>query len=85
MTNPSLEPSLVDLLDNYAMNSMVALMQIYAPEEWPEGGDDAVEWCDWVSSRSYFMASSMMDARHKFHAVLTSVQQEMLEKKESDD
>jgi hypothetical protein len=85
MTDPSLEPSPVNLLDNYAMNSMVALMQIYAPEEWPEDGDKAVKWCDWVSSRSYFMAASMMDARHNFHAVLAEVQREMLENKESED
>lgn len=46
VTNSSLETTLVNLLDDYAMNSMVALMQIYAPEEWPEDGDEAVEWCD---------------------------------------
>lgn len=85
MTDPSLELSLVSLLDDYAMNSMIALMQIYAPEEWPEDGDEAVEWCDWVSERSYFMAASMMDARHRFHSVLSEVQKEMLEKKENND
>lgn len=78
------DPSLVSLLDDYAMNSMLALMQVYAPEEWPENDDEAIKWCDWVSQRSYFMAASMMDARHNFHAVLTQVQ-EMLEKKESND
>jgi hypothetical protein len=73
--------SLVTLLDDYAMNSMIALMQIYAPEEWPKDADEAIEWCDWVSSRSYFMAASMMEARHKFHDVLTEVQQEKQEEK----
>ncbi len=78
------DPSLVSLLDDYAMNSMLALMQVYAPDKWPKDEDEAMEWCDWVSSFSYVMAASMMDARHNFHAVLAEVQQEMLSKKESD-
>lgn len=87
MTDPSpmIDSSLISLLDDYAMNSMLALMQVYAPEEWPENNEEAIKWCDWVSRRSYFMAASMMDARHNFHAVLAEVQQEMLEKKESND
>ena len=79
------DPSLVALLDDYAMNGMIALMQIYAPEEWPADEDKAIAWCDWVSQRSYMMAASMMDARHQFHAVLAAVQQEMLETKEDHD
>jgi len=78
------DPSLVTLLDDYAMNSMIALMQIYAPEEWPSDTDEAIEWCDWISSRSYFMAASMMDARHKFHGVLMEVQQEKQEEEAND-
>lgn len=64
------DPSLTTLLDDYAMNAMVALMQVYAPEEWPKEHDDADKWCDFISTRSYYMAASMMDARSSFHNVL---------------
>jgi hypothetical protein len=67
------EPSLSALLDDYAMNAMLGLMQIYALDEWPEGHEAADEWCDFISTRSYYMAASMMDARHRFHSVLTEV------------
>ena len=50
------DPSLVTLLDDYAMNSMIALMQIYAPEEWPADKDEAIKWCDWICTRSYFIS-----------------------------
>jgi hypothetical protein len=64
------DPSLTTLLDDYAMNAMVALMQVYAPEEWPKEHDDADKWCDFISTRSYYMATAMMDARSSFHNVL---------------
>jgi hypothetical protein len=67
------DPSLTTLLDDYAMNAMVALMQVYEPEESPKDHDDANEWCDWcdfISTRSYYMAAAMMDARSSFHNVL---------------
>ena len=64
------DPSLTSLLDDYAMNAMVALMQVYAPEEWPKEHDDADKWCDFISTRSYYMAAAMMDARSSFHNVL---------------
>jgi hypothetical protein len=64
------DPSLTTLLDDYAMNAMVALMQVYAPEEWPVEHDDADKWCDFISTRSYYMAAAMMDARSTFHSVL---------------
>jgi hypothetical protein len=52
------------LLDDYAMNAMVALMQVYAPEEWPKEHDDADKCpCDFISTRSYYMAAAMIDAR----------------------
>ena len=62
--------SLTTLLDDYAMNAMVALMQVYAPTEWPKEHDDADKWCDFISTRSYYMAAAMMDARSSFHNVL---------------
>ena len=62
--------SLSALLDDYAMNAMLALMQVYAPEEWPENHGDADKWCDFISTRSYYMAAAMMDARSTFHNVL---------------
>ena len=64
------DSSLTTLLDDYAMNAMVALMQVYAPEEWPAEHDDADKWCDFISTRSYYMAAAMMDARSSFHNVL---------------
>ena len=71
MTNEMMsDPSLTSLLDDYAMNAMVALMQVYAPEEWPKEHDDADKWCDFISTRSYYMAAAMMDARSSFHNVL---------------
>lgn len=67
------DPSLTSLLDDYAMNAMVALMQAYAPEEWPVEHDDADKWCDFIATRSYYMATAMMDARHMLHKVLVEV------------
>ena len=67
------DPSLTTLLDDYAMNAMLALMQVYAPGEWPVEHDDADKWCDFISTRSYYMAAAMMDARHTFHSVLAEV------------
>ena len=64
------DPSLTTLLDDYAMNAMVALMQVYAPAEWPKEHEDADKWCDFISTRSYYMAAAMMDARSSFHNVL---------------
>ena len=64
------DPSLTALLDDYAMNAMLALMQVYAPAEWPKEHDDADKWCDFISTRSYYMAAAMMDARSSFHNVL---------------
>jgi len=64
------DPSLTALLDDYAMNAMVALMQVYAPEEWPKEHGEADKWCDFISTRSYYMAAAMMDARSSFHNVL---------------
>ena len=64
------DPSLTTLLDDYAMNAMLALMQVYAPGEWPVEHDDADKWCDFISTRSYYMAAAMMDARSSFHNVL---------------
>jgi len=74
MTNEmASDPSLTALLDDYAMNAMIALMQVYAPEEWPEGQEKADKWCNFISTRSYYMAAAMMDARHKFYSVLAQV------------
>lgn len=67
------DPSLTALLDDYAMNAMLALMQVYAPEEWPAEHDDADKWCDFISTRAYYMATAMLDARHTLHSVLTEV------------
>ena len=70
------DPSLTSLLDDYAMNAMVALMQVYAPEESPKDHDDANEWhnwCNFISTRSYYMATAMIDARSKLHSVLAEV------------
>jgi hypothetical protein len=64
------DTSLTTLLDDYAMNAMLALMQVYAPEEWPKEHEDADKWCDFISTRSYYMAAAMMDARSSFHNVL---------------
>lgn len=65
------DSSFASLLDNYAMNGMLALMQVYAPEEWPEDDQKAKKWCNWISKCSYFMALSMMTARHELHSALT--------------
>lgn len=64
------DPSLLSLLDDYAINSMIALMQVYAPEEWPEDVDKATSWCEWISERSYLVAASMVAARNNVHATL---------------
>jgi hypothetical protein len=70
------DTSLTTLLDDYAMNAMLALMQVYAPEEWPEEHKSADKWCDFISTRSYYMAAAMMDARSSFHNVLLDVARE---------
>jgi hypothetical protein len=70
------DPSLTTLLDDYALNAMLALMQVYAPEEWPAEHDDADKWCDFISTRSYYMAAAMMDARSSFHNVLIDLAKE---------
>jgi hypothetical protein len=70
------DTSLTTLLDDYAMNAMLALMQVYAPEEWPKEYEDADKWCDFISTRSYYMAAAMMDARSSFHNVLLDVAKE---------
>ena len=71
MTNEmTFDSSLTALLDDYAMNAMIALMQVYAPEEWPEEQEKADKWCDFISTRSYCMAAAMMDARHQFHGIV---------------
>lgn len=67
------DPSLTALLDDYAMNAMLALMQVYAPEEWPAEHEATDEWCDFISTRSYYMATAMLDARHTLHKVLDEV------------
>jgi hypothetical protein len=70
------DTSLTTLLDDYAMNAMLALMQVYAPEEWPKEHEDADKWCNFISTRSYYMAAAMMDARSSFHNVLLDVAKE---------
>jgi hypothetical protein len=70
------DSSLTTLLDDYAMNAMLALMQVYAPEEWPKEHEDADKWCDFISTRSYYMAAAMMDARSSFHNVLLDLAKE---------
>lgn len=73
------DPSLISLLDDYAINSMIALMQVYAPEEWPEDVDKATSWCEWISARSYLVAASMVAARNNVHATLMQSYQEEVE------
>ena len=70
------DPSLTALIDDYAMSAMAALMQVYAPEEWPKGHEEADKWCDFISTRSYYMAAAMMDARSSFHSVLLDLEKE---------
>ena len=76
MTNSPAEQTpflLAQLLDEYALTSMMALINAYAPEEWPVERENADQWCDFIAKTSYHMAASMMDARSTFHDALAAV------------
>lgn len=76
MTNSPAEQvpyTLSQLLDEYALNSMMALVNAYAPEEWPIEQENADKWCDFIAKTSYYMAASMMDARSTFYDALAVV------------
>ena len=76
MTNSPAEQMpfpLAQLLDEYALTSMMALINTYAPEEWPIEQENADQWCDFIAKTSYYMAASMMDARSTFHDALAAV------------
>ena len=76
MTNSPAEQTpflLAQLLDEYALTSMMALVNAYAPEEWPVERENADQWCDFIAKTSYYMAASMMDARTTFYDALAAV------------
>ena len=76
MTNSPAEQTpflLAQLLDEYALTSMMALINAYAPEEWPIEQENADRWCDFIAKTSYYMAASMMDARSTLHDALAAV------------
>lgn len=76
MTNSHAEQmpyTLSQLLDECALNSMMALINAYAPEEWPIEQENADQWCDFIAKTSYYMAASMIDARSTFHDALAAV------------
>lgn len=65
--------TLSQLLDECALSSMMALVNAYAPEEWPIEQEKADQWCDFIAKTSYYMAASMMDARSTFYDALAAV------------
>ncbi len=65
--------TLSQLLDECALSSMMALVNAYAPEEWPIEREKADQWCDFIAKTSYYMAASMMDARSTFYDALAAV------------
>lgn len=78
MTNSPAEQTpflLAQLLDEYALTSMMALINAYAPEEWPIEQENADRWCDFIAKTSYYMAASMMDARSTFYDALAAVEE----------
>ena len=79
MTNSPAEQTpflLAQLLDEYALTSMMALINAYAPEEWPIERENADQWCDFIAKTSYYMAASMMDARSTFYDALAAVEEQ---------
>lgn len=73
MTNPSLS----NLLDDYALNAMMAFMQLYAPAEWPGDPDEQNKCCIDIAYRSYHMATAMLEARTALYgAIVTAGQAE---------
>ena len=68
--------SLLQLLDECALTSMMSLVNAYAPEEWPIERENADQWCDFIAKTSYYMAASMMDARSTFYDALAAVEEQ---------
>lgn len=76
MTKPETIPcdsSLIDLVDDFALHAMSALVASYAPETLPEDQETLDNWCDGIASSAYYMAIAMMDARHRAHTALAQL------------
>jgi hypothetical protein len=57
---------LVDLLDDFAINTMAQLIHIYSPQDMGDK-EEMIQWCQAVASTSYVLASAMMDTRSALH------------------
>lgn len=80
MTNHSLST----LLDDYALNAMMAFMQLYAPAEWPGDPDDQDKCCRDIACRSYYMAAAMLEARTVLHGAIVTAGQAEAEEPQDD-
>ena len=68
MTSDSATP-FVDLTDDFAINAMVQLIQIYSPEDTGDK-EEMVLWCEAIASTAYLMAGAMMNARSILHKAM---------------
>ena len=64
--------SLSTLLDDYAMNAMLAFMQLYAPAELPGKSEEMDRFCLDIALRSYNMAVAMLEARTSLHGAIAT-------------
>jgi len=67
------DPSLTDLVDQFAMNAMHSLMISYAPETFPTAQEEIDGYFDEMARHAYYMALTMMDVRQRTHAALVQL------------
>jgi hypothetical protein len=71
---------LVDLMDDFAINTMAQLIHIYSPQDMGDK-EEMIQWCEAIASTSYVLASAMMNARSTIHKAMI----EDLQSKEPDE
>jgi hypothetical protein len=62
---------LVDLMDDFAINTMAQLIHIYSPQDMGDK-EEMIQWCEAIASTSYVLAGAMMNARSTLHKVMVN-------------
>jgi hypothetical protein len=62
---------LVDLMDDFAINTMAQLIHIYSPQDMGDK-EEMIQWCESIASTSYVLAGAMMNARSTLHKVMVN-------------
>jgi hypothetical protein len=66
---------LVDLMDDFAINTMAQLIHIYSPQDMGDK-EEMIQWCESIASTSYVLAGAMMNARSILHKAMVENSQD---------